>query len=47
MGLDLDYIAALQSINKLQDKLCMINHGERQKITDDIILAVDKICKKY
>ena len=47
MGLDVDYIAAKQSIEKLEEKLSDIQHGERESIADDIILAVDKILKKY
>lgn len=45
MGMDIDWIAANQAIEKLQEKLDNTEHGEREKITDEIILAVDKICK--
>jgi len=46
MGMDIDFIAADQAIDKLKKKLSSIDHGEREKIADEIILAVDKICKE-
>tara|TARA_R100000544_G_C2208023_1_gene50368 strand:- start:689 stop:832 length:144 start_codon:yes stop_codon:yes gene_type:complete len=45
MGMDIDWIAANQAIEKLQKKLSDAPHGKREKIADEIILAVDKICK--
>lgn len=45
MGMDIDYIAAKQAIDRLEAKLGDIPHGKREKIADEIILAVDKICK--
>lgn len=47
MPLDVDYIAAKQSIEKLEKILSDIQHSEREEIADDIILFVDKIRKKY
>lgn len=45
MGMDVDYIAAKEAIERLEKKLSDTPHGEREKIADEIILAVDKICK--
>ena len=44
--MDLDFLAADQAIDILKKKLSSINHSEREKIADDIIIAVDKICKE-
>ncbi len=46
MGMDIDFLAADQAIDKLKKKLSSIDHGKREKIADEIILAVDKICKE-
>ena len=46
MGVDVDFLVADQAINKLKNKLSSIEHGERKKIADEIILAVDKICSE-
>ena len=47
MGLDVDYLAANQAIEKLEELLSETPHGEREEIADAIIEAVDKIHKKY
>lgn len=47
MGLDVDYIAGSQAIEKLEELLSDVEHGEREEIADDIIEFVDKISKKY
>lgn len=44
MAPDVDYIAAKQAITKLEEKLGSTPHGEREKIADEIISMVDKIC---
>jgi hypothetical protein len=46
MGMDIDFIVANQAIDKLRNKLSNIDQGKREKITDEIILAVNKICKE-
>lgn len=46
MGMDIDFLAADQAIDKLKKKLSSIDHGKREKIADEIILAVDKICNE-
>ena len=45
MGLDIDYIAAKEAIEKLNKKLSDTSHGKREKLANEIILAVEKICK--
>lgn len=47
MGLDVDYIAGKQAIDKLAKLLSDTNHGEREKVADDIIKMVYKLIKKY
>lgn len=47
MGLDIDFIAADNAINDLKKILSDIQHGEREKIADDIIEFVDKMAIKY
>jgi hypothetical protein len=46
MGMDIDFIVANQAIDKLRNKLSSIDQGKREKIADEIILAVNKICKE-
>jgi hypothetical protein len=46
MGMDKDFIVANQAIDKLRNKLSSIDQGKREKIADEIILAVNKICKE-
>jgi hypothetical protein len=46
MGLDINFLAADQAINKLKKKLSNIDYGKREKIANEIILAVDKICNE-
>jgi len=46
MGIDLDWMAANEAIEKLQEMLDNAEHGKRAKIADEIIVAVDKICKE-
>jgi hypothetical protein len=47
MGLDVDYIAAKQAIDKLEEIISNIQHGEREQIADDVILFVEKMEVKY
>lgn len=47
MGMDLDYLAAKQSLDSLSRLLSKTPHGERESIADDIILAVAKIEEKH
>ncbi len=47
MGLDVDYIAAHQSIEELEKLLSDEPHGEREKIADEIIEFVEKMKVKY
>ncbi|MFA5366533.1 MAG: hypothetical protein WC333_01225 [Dehalococcoidia bacterium] len=47
MGLDVDYVAACQAIEKLERLLSNQPHGKREKIADDIIDFVKKMKQKY
>ena len=47
MGMDIDYIAGKQAIEKLDDFFGDLQHGKRGKVADDIIKMVDEIIKKY
>lgn len=47
MGLDVDYVAASQAIEELEDLLSEQEHGEREKIADEIIDFVNKMKKKW
>jgi hypothetical protein len=47
MGLDVDYIAGSQAIEKLEELLSDIEHGEREEIADEIIEFVDQLSEKY
>jgi hypothetical protein len=47
MGLDVDYVAASNSIEELEEILRDTPHGKREKIADDIIEFVEKLKKKY
>ena len=46
MGMDIDFIVANQAIDKLKKKLISIDKGKREKIADEIIHAVNIICKR-
>ena len=41
MGLDLDYLAGKEAIDKLEEKLSSIEHGERGQFSDKIIKVID------
>jgi len=43
MGMDIDFIAGTNAIDKLQEYFNNKPHGEREKIAGDIIAAVDEI----
>ena len=45
--MDVDYIAAKQSIEELERLLMDQPHGQREEIADDIIEAVEKLQKKW
>jgi hypothetical protein len=47
MGLDVDYIAAREAIERLEDILSDQPHGKREKIADEIIDFVAKMNQKY
>ena len=47
MGLDVDYIAAHQSIEELEKMLSDVPHGKREKIADEIIEFVESMSKKW
>lgn len=47
MGLDLDYIAAHQAIEELEEILCNQNHGEREELSKQICDFVEIIKEKY
>lgn len=47
MPLDIDYLAAKQAIEKLEQLLSSFPHMGREKIADDIIEMVDKLIEKY
>lgn len=46
MGLDVDYIFAKDSIDKLEKYLQSFPHGEREEVADKIIDLVDEFLKK-
>ena len=43
MGMDLDYLAARQALDKLEEILTNTDHGKRKKIADLIIKHVEQI----
>ena len=47
MGLDVDYLAAKEAIEKIEDLLSNIPHGEREEIADDIIECANKLMYKW
>ncbi len=47
MGMDIDFIAANNSIIKISKILDEIPHGQRKEITDDIILFENFLSQKY
>lgn len=47
MGLDVDYLAAKQAIEKLEKILSDQQHGKREKIADEIIEFVEKMRIKW
>ena len=47
MGIDVDYIAGKQAIEKLEELLSDQEHGGREEIVDDIIEFVEKMKVKY
>lgn len=47
MPLDVDYIAAKQAIEQLQELLSSMPHMKREQIADDIIELVDNLYLKY
>ena len=47
MPLDLDYMVASQAIDELEDLLRDQEHGKRGKLSDEIIVFVDSMKKKY
>lgn len=47
MGMDIDYLAAKQSLDKLQKLLEDQPHGEREQIADEIIAFVSKMEIKW
>ncbi|AGO47910.1 hypothetical protein Phi40:1_gp045 [Cellulophaga phage phi40:1] len=47
MAMDLDYVFAMEAIEKLEQKLDSIPHGEREQIADDINSMADAILSKY
>jgi len=47
MGMDVDYIAAKQAIEELDDLLGEQEHGEREEIADEIIEFVEKMKTKW
>lgn len=47
MGMDIDYVAAMQSIEELKNLLSKQEHGEREEIADEIIDFVEKMKLKY
>ena len=47
MGLDIDYIAAKEAIEKLKRILSLLEHGEREGIADDIEEFVGNMERKW
>lgn len=47
MGMDLDYIAAKQSIDVLLELLSHQKHGKREALADEIIEFVEKMQIKW
>lgn len=47
MPMDVDYIAAKQAIERLEELLSSIPHMEREQIADDIIEMVELLYDKY
>lgn len=46
MGMDVDYLAARQAIDKLEKMLSDTPHGKRENIADEIIEFVDNLEKR-
>jgi hypothetical protein len=46
-GMDMDYIAAKQAIDELDEILSEMEHGDRSEIADEIIEFVNRIKEKY
>ena len=47
MGLDVDWVFANDTIEKIEKTLSNVQHSERAKIADDIIAFAEKLEKKY
>ena len=47
MGLDVDYIAAKQAIDELEELLTNEPHGEREEIADEIIKLVERFKRRW
>lgn len=47
MGMDIDYIAAIQAIDELTNLLQQQPHEEREQIADEIIEFVDMMKEKW
>lgn len=47
MGLDIDYIAAHQAIEKIEKLLSNVKHGEREEIANKIIEFAEKLEQKF
>lgn len=47
MGMDVDYLVAIDSIKELEQILKKCEHGKREKIADEIVDFVEKIKKKW
>lgn len=45
--MDVDYIAAKEAIDELDELLSDMPHGERQEIADEIIEFVENMKKKW
>jgi len=47
MGLDVDYIAGNDAIDRIHEVLNSESHGKREKIVDEIIEFAEQLEKKY
>lgn len=47
MGMDVDFIVAKEAIEKIEEILFKMEHGEREAIADDIIEFSEKLEKKF
>ena len=47
MAMDIDYVVAKEALEKLDEILSSMPHGEREMIADDYLEFLDKIKKKY